>query len=73
MAATVARRAAEAAQRRARQQADADVEKKRRAARALWLAGEPRLLGTPVDLYVQARGIELQRLGRQPGALRAND
>lgn len=49
--------------------------KKRDAATAgqaqrLFLSARAALRGTPADLYLRGRGIELARLGRQPGALR---
>lgn len=43
----------------------------RRKAFGLWLSGQARLVGTPVAAYLAGRGIDLARLGRQPGALRA--
>jgi len=49
---------------------DADVERRRALAQALWLAAAPRLAGTPVDDYLAGRGIALAELGRQPRALR---
>jgi hypothetical protein len=42
----------------------------RNAALALYLAAQPSLAGTPADLYLKARGIDLAILGRQPRALR---
>ena len=38
-------------------------------AKALWLAGVP-IAGTMADRYLFCRGIDIRRLGRQPGALR---
>ncbi|QEW27847.1 DUF7146 domain-containing protein [Roseovarius indicus] len=44
--------------------------RKSKAALAIWLSGQEHLRGTPVDYYLKGRGIDLTRLGRQPGALR---
>ncbi len=72
----VARRkaAAERAQQQraeAERQARGDREKKRRRAHALWLSGQERIAGTPVDAYLRdTRGIDLRQLGHQPRALR---
>jgi phage/plasmid primase-like uncharacterized protein len=49
---------------------DPDAEARQAKAKALFLVAEPRLAGTPADLYLQARGIHLAQLGRQPRALR---
>jgi hypothetical protein len=49
---------------------DADAERRHRAALRLFLEARPRLAGTPVDAYLAGRGIWLDRLGREPGALR---
>lgn len=59
----------------ARRQAEQDerrqVEATRRRAHALWLAGQAQIRGTPAEHYLRnTRGIDLARLGRQPGALR---
>jgi hypothetical protein len=43
-----------------------------RAAKAIWLAGAIELQNTAVDRYLKGRGIELERLSRQPRALRAH-
>lgn len=46
-------------------------EKRSRRAMQLWLSGRAQIKGTPVEGYLRgARGIDLARLGRQPGALR---
>lgn len=46
-------------------------ERRRRGALALWLSGEEKIRGTPVEFYLRdTRCIDLARLGRQPGALR---
>lgn len=42
----------------------------RRSAQRLWLSGQERIAGTPVDFYLASRGIRLAALGRQPRALR---
>lgn len=67
-------RAQRARARRRREKAEAqaarELEKNRGRALALWLEGEAQLRGTPVDLYLRGRGIELERLGKCPGALR---
>lgn len=42
------------------------------AALGLFLAAKARIAGTPADFYLQARGIDLRALGRQPGALRCH-
>jgi hypothetical protein len=43
-------------------------EKRRRQALGLWLRGKP-IEGTPVELYLRARGIDFGVLGRFPGCL----
>ena len=48
---------------------EADEERRRRYAHAIWLAGKP-LADTPAESYLRGRGIDLRALGRQPGALR---
>lgn len=48
----------------------AQPEKDRKAAHAIWLAGVADLTGTPVARYLAGRGIELGRLARPPGAIR---
>lgn len=61
-----------AAQRRAERE-KADRKNQQAASRkafGLWLSGQERLRGTPADYYLQGRGINLTRLGRQPRALR---
>lgn len=45
-------------------------ERRRRYALAIFLEAEERLRGTPVAAYLAGRGIDLDRLGRQPRALR---
>lgn len=55
------------------QRAEKDEEaraRKRRAAHALWLAGQESMLGTPADWYLRGRAIALACLKEQPGALR---
>lgn len=64
IAASRARRAeAEAAAKR-------DADRASRRAEAMWFAAEPQIVGTPVDLYLTARGIDLFTIGHQPRALR---
>lgn len=46
-------------------------ERRRAAAHRLWLSGAAELSGTPVDLYLRARGIPLDRLPRAPRVLRS--
>jgi hypothetical protein len=48
----------------------AEEKGRREAAQKIWLAGRPGLRDTPVAAYLARRGIDLQRLGRQPRALR---
>lgn len=72
----VARRK-EAADRARAQRAEAEraaraehVQRQKRAF-ALWLSGQERISGTPVEAYLRAaRGIDLAQLGHQPKALR---
>lgn len=45
-------------------------EAKRQRAFGRWLSAQQKIAGTPVEAYLAGRGIDLQRLGRQPGALR---
>ena len=47
-----------------------EVEKKRKAAFALWLEAQKEILNTPADRYLQGRAIHLARLDRVPRALR---
>ena len=66
-AAERSKRLAEEARAKGREQA----ERRRRAAVALWLSGQERIRSTPVEYYLRdARAIDLEQLGRQPGALR---
>ncbi|AUC52312.1 hypothetical protein CDO87_03515 [Sagittula sp. P11] len=67
----------EAAERaaKARKQAEQDAaekeEKRRRTAHRIFLSGQERLRGTPVEAYLRdARGIDLAALGRQPRCMR---
>jgi len=64
----------QAAARRARQEAMAarDQTRRRNDARALWLAARPLAEGDIVDRYLADRGLELARLERRPGVLRAH-
>jgi hypothetical protein len=47
----------------------AAAEAKRRAV-ALFTSAQQKIAGTPVELYLAERGLELRQLPRQPGALR---
>jgi hypothetical protein len=49
---------------------DPDAEERKAKALKLFLAAEVKLAGTPADLYLRGRGIDLAQLGRQPRALR---
>lgn len=64
--------AARARARRAEAERDAAraLERRQKAAAALWLSGEAKIEGTPVDLYLRSRGIDLSVLGHRPGAIR---
>lgn len=66
----VALAAARARRAEAEAQAKRDQDKASRRAEAMWLAAEPSIKGTPVDLYLQGRGIDLATIGHQPRALR---
>jgi hypothetical protein len=50
--------------------AERDEEGRRLSAIRLFLEAEAKIAGTPADAYLQARGLDLAELGRQPGALR---
>lgn len=66
------RAAAEARARRARDEArrkDDEARARKRAA-GLWLSGQEAVLGTPVDHYLRARGIDLHALPHPPRAIR---
>lgn len=62
------RKAIDTAERQQREQGEADA-KRRKQARAIWLACEagPQ---TPAQYYLEARGIDFDRLGHFPGAIR---
>lgn len=64
-------READAARQRQARAADeaSNLEKRKRAAQALFLAGVP-VMGTMAERYLLGRGINLASLPRQPGALR---
>jgi hypothetical protein len=47
-----------------------DAERRTAFAWRVFEAAEPRLAGTPADLYLRGRAIDLRELGRQPRALR---
>ena len=66
----VALAAARARRKEAEDAARRDQDKASRRAEAMWLAAEPSIKGTPVDLYLQGRGIDLSTIGHQPRALR---
>lgn len=64
-----------AARRKAEMEADkarrAEEQKKtRKLAAAIWLSGQADIKATPVDYYLQGRGIDLTRLSHLPGAIR---
>lgn len=61
-----------ARQQRAAQQRDqaARDEKMRKNARGLWFSAQEKIIGSPVDHYLKARGIDLASLPHQPGAIR---
>lgn len=50
--------------------AAAEAEEARMSARRVWFAGDPKILGTPVDAYLAGRGIALAEMGRAPGSIR---
>ena len=54
---------------RAKEEAE-DLAKKRKAAAGMWHKAEAELSGTPVELYLRARGIELSRFASPPRVLR---
>jgi hypothetical protein len=60
--------AARQREQREREEADAAA-RKRRAAQGLFLHGGP-IAGTMAEDYLRGRGVDLRRLGRQPGSLR---
>jgi len=49
---------------------DRDAQRRRAKARRLWAEAQPGIADTPVEFYLQGRGINLRELGRAPGALR---
>jgi hypothetical protein len=51
-------------------EAKAEAEALRGAARRMFLSAQPSLSGTPAAAYLAARGIDLAELGRQPRSLR---
>lgn len=53
----------------ARRQVEAD-RKRRKVAEGIWLSAREDLTGTPVDLYLQGRGIDLRALPWPPRAIR---
>jgi hypothetical protein len=66
----VALAAARARRAEAEAQTRRDQDRASRRAEAMWLSAEPKIAGTPVDAYLQARGIDLATIGHQPRALR---
>ena len=52
------------------QDLQAEAAKEAKRAFSNWLQAEASILQTPVDHYLAHRGIDLRRLGRQPGSLR---
>jgi hypothetical protein len=66
----VALAAARARRAEAEAQAKRDQDRASRRAEAMWLSAEPGIAGTPVDMYLKARGIDLATIGHQPRALR---
>jgi len=52
--------------------AEREAAEKREKAKGIWLNGVREIKGTPADMYLKGRSINLARLGRQPGALRFN-
>ncbi|BAK83951.1 DUF7146 domain-containing protein [Komagataeibacter medellinensis] len=49
---------------------DETAEKRQKRARAMWLGARHDVIGTPVDLYLAGRGIQLASLASVPRALR---
>lgn len=45
-------------------------EESRRKAKGMWLGAQPEIGGTPVELYLAGRGIDLRDFGHAPRALR---
>lgn len=54
---------------KARQERDLE-ERRRRGAHSLWISAQAAIRATPVDTYLKGRGVDLEALGRQPGAIR---
>lgn len=69
-----ARDAAAAAQKARRQDEERrqkdEAARRRKRAEALWLSAQDQIAGTPVELYLRGRGIDLRALGHQPRAIR---
>lgn len=53
-----------------KKQAADEVMRKRKAAQSMWHGAQKEMLGTPVDLYLAGRGIDLRDLPHLPGAIR---
>lgn len=49
---------------------DQGAAKSKAAAYEIWLSAQERITGTPVDLYLRGRGIEITRLPRAPSSIR---
>lgn len=56
--------------RESEQKALEQAQKRMKAAQAIWHNANPKLIGTPVDLYLLGRGIGIADLPRLPGAFR---
>lgn len=54
-------------------QAEAEAKKKRDRALAIWLAGKSGIAFTPVGLYLQGRGLDIQKLPGSPNVLRFHE
>lgn len=51
----------------------ADLEKKMKFAKGLWLSGNKEIIGSPIDQYLLGRGIDLRKLNKLPGAIRYSE
>lgn len=62
-----------------RKQAEADAAQREKAVKTarmaarIFLEAQERIKGTPVDYYLQGRGLDLARLGRQPRSIRFHE
>src|SRR5262245_22155430 len=50
-----------------------EEERKRGLAQRVFLSARPGIMGSPVEIYLRGRGIDLRGLGRQPAALRYHE